>query len=288
MSFRIGGSEQSFTVQPEFGLPGQSWIPGNTTTPFAGPFNFRPVVGERYYTGPGSPPANDPVQCGNSMFTRSTQGNYNVICVDDPSQATLATDIQQVTRDVTLVAGPPVAGQAGTIATVPFQFKFAGTAAPTFTLNAGAVIPGGTAAVPSPVYFTPPDNSTTTIPVGVGIPAGTPPGTYKVILAADLPNLEWRAVEAQLNVIPAPGPQRETAPIPPPTTCRVPDVRGQTKSAAIVLLRNAGCALGTVTNRRSSLPSGQIVGEFPYPGTNVALGTKVAIHISTGRHRRRG
>jgi hypothetical protein len=283
----IAGSEQSFTVEPEFGLPGQSYIPGHSTDPFAGPFNFRPVVGERYYSSPGPPPADDPVQCGSSLYARTSQGNYNIICVNDPAPTSVNTDLQQSTRDAVIVPGTPVTGQAGTLTTVPFQFKFAGTGAPAFTMNAGVNIPGAPA-VPTPLTFTPGDNSTTTIPVGVAIPPGTPPGTYQVILAADLPDLEWRAVPAQLTVTRA-APAEAPAPPPPlPPSCRVPELRAMPMSNAVIFLHNASCALGTVTHRASTrVPRGQVIAQTPNPGTTMAVGTPVAIQVSSGRRHRR-
>jgi MBG domain (YGX type)/PASTA domain/Galactose oxidase, central domain len=64
----------------------------------------------------------------------------------------------------------------------------------------------------------------------------------------------------------------------------VPNVVGQTEAAASTTLTTAGLTLGTVsTAYSSSEPAGSVVGESPAAGSQVNLGTTVALLISTGQ-----
>ncbi len=188
---------QYFTVAPTFSLP-----QGSDGSPFQGPFNYRVLVGYRdtNESQPGSTSARS-VSCGSNAFNISRDGaDTNAdgnpdelgVCVDDPSSATLATDLSQATRDLGIVAGSAQSVHAATTATVPFTVKYSGAAgAGPFTISATTTVPS-TTATPSQTSYTPSANGTQAMTVSVPVPAGTSAGTYNVTLKADLGNGQIR------------------------------------------------------------------------------------------------
>ncbi|MEE8124376.1 MAG: PASTA domain-containing protein, partial [Nitrospirales bacterium] len=63
----------------------------------------------------------------------------------------------------------------------------------------------------------------------------------------------------------------------------VPDVVGQSQSAAQTTLTNAGFTVGTVTTANSnSVPAGNVISQNPTAGQNVAPGTAVDLVVSDG------
>jgi uncharacterized protein with von Willebrand factor type A (vWA) domain len=70
-------------------------------------------------------------------------------------------------------------------------------------------------------------------------------------------------------------------PLPP---CKVPQLRGETLSAAKRALRRAGCGLGRVRSTRSrSVRKGRVISSRPGARARRAHGTKVALLLSRGR-----
>ncbi|HEX4243670.1 MAG TPA: PASTA domain-containing protein [Steroidobacteraceae bacterium] len=68
---------------------------------------------------------------------------------------------------------------------------------------------------------------------------------------------------------------------PPPVS--VPNVIGQTQSAASTALTAAGLAVGSITQQTSaSVPAGSIVGSTPAAGASVAPGSSVSLVVSSG------
>ena len=69
-----------------------------------------------------------------------------------------------------------------------------------------------------------------------------------------------------------------------PTTVAVPNVVGQTQSAATTSITGAQLALGTVTTAFSSTePSGSVISQNPSAGTQATLGSLVSLVVSTGQ-----
>ncbi len=63
----------------------------------------------------------------------------------------------------------------------------------------------------------------------------------------------------------------------------VPNVVGDTQSAATAAITSAGLVAGTVTMQSSStVPSGEVISESPVAGTRVAVGSAVNLVVSTG------
>ncbi|WP_348262908.1 choice-of-anchor D domain-containing protein [Telmatobacter sp. DSM 110680] len=64
----------------------------------------------------------------------------------------------------------------------------------------------------------------------------------------------------------------------------VPDVVGQTQTAAATPISGAGLVLGTVTTQSSdTVPSGSVISETPAAGTQVSVGSAVNLLVSTGQ-----
>src|SRR5207302_5646326 len=61
---------------------------------------------------------------------------------------------------------------------------------------------------------------------------------------------------------------------------RVPDVRGESRSAAEAALRNAGLAVGKLTHHVSSETAETVLSQSPRPGTSVRSGAKVSLTLA--------
>src|SRR5205823_13805838 len=72
-------------------------------------------------------------------------------------------------------------------------------------------------------------------------------------------------------------------PSSPGPTVAVPNVVGQTQSAATSAITGAGLTLGTVTMQSSSaVAAGNVISESPTAGTRVASGSAVSLVVSSG------
>jgi hypothetical protein len=70
--------------------------------------------------------------------------------------------------------------------------------------------------------------------------------------------------------------------------CMVPDLRGLTLRRAKALLPLVDCSVGKVRKTASShVPKGDVISTSPHAGTTSDPGTKVAITVSSGKHRKR-
>lgn len=189
-----GTAARSAGFEVDFSLPDGA--------PFAGPFRVRPVVGARRVDEASGLSASDPVSCGSRPAGGSggSFANNDVICIDDPDEATLATDIEVATADLAIVGGTATVNP-GVTATVPFDAKLAGELPPgtTFALAGTTSFPGA-AATPGPSAIAPGPNSTTRVNVPIAVPPTAGPGIYSVGLTATLPNGQSRAGAATLTV----------------------------------------------------------------------------------------
>ena len=168
--------------------------------PFAGPLAADLLSGGREVT-PTSP-GTRPVSCGPSLFTvfDDDPGGpaSSVICADD------AIDFELQTRDLGILSGGATgAGEAGSLVSVPFTLRYAGsTAGPgvIYGLEARSTLTGARLAV-TPPSLTPATDSTSQAVVAVGIPAGARPGTYDVTLTAGLDTGQTRTGVGRLTVL---------------------------------------------------------------------------------------
>ena len=184
---------QTFSVQLPAKL-GQTPAGG----PFTGPLAQDLRLGAR--NSNASFPATRPVACGTSLTTLNDEDpsmqNALTICVDS------AAAVSTATRDLgVLGAGATASGAGGTLATVPFTLRYAGTATPTanFNLTATTTLPNASLAV-TPDTAVPASDSDTQALVAVGIPAGARAGTYDVTLIARLANGQTRTGTGRLTV----------------------------------------------------------------------------------------
>jgi hypothetical protein len=68
-----------------------------------------------------------------------------------------------------------------------------------------------------------------------------------------------------------------------PPTVAVPNVVAQTQSAATTAITSAGLTVGTITTAASTtVPAGSVISQNPSAGTQVLLGTAVALVVSSG------
>ncbi len=265
VAYNHTSGDQDFTASIDFGLPTNA-----DGAPYTGPFTWQAVVGGRYFGGSGTPAANAPVDCENSLSAPFGGQTVGWVCVDDPSPSTFNSDNSLPTRDAGITSSAAASGPSGTTASVPFTFGFVGTAIPAanFTLQATTTILGATA-TPDPGTVTPAGPGTTPVSVSVTIPAGTNPGPYPVTLTANLADGESRTGTGMLVVL-------------PPPKCRVPGIVGRTINAARTLLTTANCRLGIVRTEHAAQRKGMIIAQIPRRGTLLAHGSAVVVTESLG------
>jgi hypothetical protein len=182
--YTSGSGEQNFSADVDFALPTHA-----DGSPYSGPFTYQVVVGGRQYFGTNTPDANEPIDCLDSLTSLNggAGDKYRWTCVDDPSAADLDTDSTLETRDAGITPGVATPVEAGSTATVPFTFAYAGQAVPaaSFSFQAQTSVPGASA-TPSLTTLAPATDSSAPVNVSVTVPEGAPSGTYSVTLTAKL------------------------------------------------------------------------------------------------------
>ena len=105
-----------------------------------------------------------------------------------------------------LAGNATASGAPGSLVSLPFTLRYAGTAtaAANFGLSATSTLPGANLAV-TPGGLAPASNSDSQALVAVGIPAGAKAGTYDVTLTAKLANGQTRSRTGKLTVTGAGG-----------------------------------------------------------------------------------
>ena len=162
--------DRSTLLAPEFALP-----PGVNGAPFAGPFQWRAVIGMRQ-TGPGAANPSDAVVCNVLAGT---------VCFDSPSSG-VATALVKAVSDIGVLSGSAVSAGQGETATLsfPIQNRDAGALGNrTVGLSATTTVPGAVA-TPSVSSLSVGANATSPAAVRVLVPPATPAGTYNVVLTA--------------------------------------------------------------------------------------------------------
>lgn len=189
------GSQQSFPVTLSLTL-GQ----GTDGSPFVGPLAPTIVLGGRQVTA--ALLGTRPVVC------LDPTGNLTKPFVETSSPLTFATcgdataAPSTTTRDLgILAAGANASAAPGSLASIPFTLRYAGTATSgaNFNLTATSTLAGATLAV-TPGGLAPASNSDSQALVAVGIPSGAAPGTYDVVLTAKLANGQTRTRTGKLTV----------------------------------------------------------------------------------------
>jgi hypothetical protein len=181
---------------------------GANGAPFAGPFHYVATTGVRGINDSESLPSR-PVDC-----EPAARAHEATRCIDDPTVNETTEEIavpesSLPTRDFGVVGGGQATTSAGGSASVPFIGQLAGLSAPglTFALGASTALPGATVTLSSS-SLTPADNSSNPVTVTVGVPAGTPPGTYPVTLTAQLPSGQARSGVGAIVVTAPAAPQQ--------------------------------------------------------------------------------
>lgn len=175
--------------------------------PYESPMHWRPVLGARVAEKTYLPTR--PVKCGTTSqqfyegFAEQGSGD-SIICADSPSPAATRGFIVAPLTDFGIL-GTAVQAPAGSTVTAPFIAKRSGPADPgtTMSLSAQGGVGGGTLSI-----------DRTSIPLGgdstqpvlatIGVPDGTPPGSYPVTLTATAAGKPTRSGTAMVTVT-APG-----------------------------------------------------------------------------------
>jgi PASTA domain len=273
-SYNNASGEQNLTASVTFGLPTNA-----NGSPYAGPFTWQAVVGGRQFNAGSTPDPTEPIDCGNSLTTgwglegQTSTTDLTVICVDDPPPATFNSDNSLTIRNAGISPGASVSAPAGTTATVPFTFGYAGsaTAAASFTLSSTIAL-GGVTPTKNPSTITPASAGTTPVTVSVPIPLKAPLGSYPVTLTANLGDGESRMGTASLTVL-------------PPPKCKVPNLVGKTVTAARKLLADDFCRLGIVRTAHAFQRKETIIAQVPKRGTILVGGSAVVVTESLGPKR---
>ncbi len=172
---------------------------GPDGSPFVGPVSATIVLGGRMVTAPS--PGTRSVVCLDPDLTKPfLEGTSPDVKVATCGDATVAPSTP--TRDLGILsAGATASGAPGSLASVPFTLRYAGTATATanFTLAGTTALPNATVAV-TPGTLAPASNSDNQALVAVGIPAGARAGAYEVTLTAKLANGQTRTRTGTLTV----------------------------------------------------------------------------------------
>jgi hypothetical protein len=166
-SVMLQPGEPVTVLNPELTLPA-----GPNGAPFAGPFQWRALVGARLVGN-----ADDPVTCG-------AMGDD---CYESPPAGDLFGQLSQPVSDFRVLPGAGATAAPGQTATVAFPVRYvdgAGFGAQTLHLSATSGLPGSPAVTPAAPTLSIAAGATPTASVSVTVPAGTAPGSYPVTLTA--------------------------------------------------------------------------------------------------------
>jgi hypothetical protein len=190
---------QSFTVGLTATLPRPP-----DTGPLESPMHWRPVVGSRLVEA--GLPASRSVKCGGTNedlyegFDETGASTPTIVCVDSPSPAATRGFLTAPLTDFGILGSNVQTPPGGTV-TAAFVARRSGAADPTTTLSLAAQsgIPGGTVAIDRTTVSLGGD-ATQPVLATIGVPAGTPAGTYLVSLTASAPGKPDRMGTASVTV----------------------------------------------------------------------------------------
>jgi serine/threonine-protein kinase len=89
-------------------------------------------------------------------------------------------------------------------------------------------------------------------------------------------------ISTAVGILISAGPSQPQPTPPTPSTVKVPDVTGMSEADANEALKDAGLAGESVPVFSDDVPEGDVVSQYPTAGTEVLLGSDVAIAISQG------
>ena len=189
-----GAPARETDLEVSLGLP-----PGPGGAPFAGPFQFRWVVGGRRVVDPDLP-ASRPVDCGELPYGGDAPATS--VCVDHPAPAVVeGPPGEAAVLDYGVTAGGPVTVDPGQAASLPFELSTTGAVGggPTVALTATTAL-SGTSATPSMAGVPLTTDLRRPVTVDLTVPEAADAGTYDVTLAATLGDGTRRTATAQLVV----------------------------------------------------------------------------------------
>ena len=172
---------------------------GQDGSPFVGPLSATIVLGGRQVIA--AIPGTRPVVCLNPDITKPFLERHAPACEAGHLQRRHLRALDDHARPGDPLGGGDRQRRAGSLASVPFTLRYAGTATATanFNLSATTSLPNATVAV-TPGALAPASNSDNQALVAVGIPAGARAGTYDVTLTAKLANGQTRTRIGKLTV----------------------------------------------------------------------------------------
>jgi hypothetical protein len=184
-------SKQSFTASMNVTLPRPA-----DGGPFPSPMHWRPVVGGRI--AEGTLPPGRAVKCGvdnDDLYTGYNEQDptISVHCVDNPTPEVTRGFLTASITDFGILGGA-VQASPGTTLTAAFLAKRSGPADPptVFSLAAQTAVPGGTVSIDRSSISLSGDAAQPVVAT-IGVPAGTPPGSYPVTLTGTAPGKPQRS-----------------------------------------------------------------------------------------------
>jgi hypothetical protein len=186
---------QTITLTPSFGLPAG----------FAGPFNWRTVVGFRskVFVDTGQA-VTCPAPFPGVSYPAPALTTLPSVCVDYPDLATInGPPSSLATGDLAIT--PPGTGKvaAGGIASMAFVAVLTGgnPTSGAFSAAVSTTVPGVVPTI-TPASFTPGPNTQNTLTVSMTVPASTPVGTYDVTVTTTVSG-QSRTATGHITVTPS-------------------------------------------------------------------------------------
>jgi len=184
--------KQSFTASMIVTLPRPA-----DGGPFPTPMHWRPVVGGRFVEAAQLPDTR-PVKCGvdnDDLYNgyNEVDATVSVHCIDNPTPEGTRGFLTASITDFGILGGA-VQASPGTTLTAAFLAKRSGPADPptVFSLAAQTAVPGGTVSIDrSSISLS--GDATQPVVATIGVPAGTPAGSYPVTLTGTAPGKPQRS-----------------------------------------------------------------------------------------------
>ena len=185
---------QTLTLAPSFGLPAG----------FAGPFNWRTVVGFRSkpFVDTGQP-VTCPAPFPGVSYPAPALTALPSVCVDYPDLATINGPPSSLATGDLAITPPTGKVAAGGSASLAFVAVLTGgnPTAGAFSAAVSTTVPGVTPTI-TPASFTPGPNSQNPLTVSFTVPASTPVGTYDVTVTATVSG-QARSATGHITVTPS-------------------------------------------------------------------------------------
>ncbi len=159
--------------------------------PLESPLHWRPVVGGRGVAA--AIPAGRPVKCGTTNddlytgYSETNEAGASIVCIDSPSPAATRGYVTASFTDFGIL-GSSVQATPGSTVSAAFVARRSGPVDPatTFSLAASTAVPGGSVSIDRSTVSLGGD-ATHPVLATIGVPPGTPPGSFPVTLSATAP-----------------------------------------------------------------------------------------------------